>query len=428
VIAIQKVSNITYFKAKINPPKYPGSVYSVPQEEITRQQMTLQSCNRFCIVQYLMVLILFLTPYTAIAQIEFDESFTRYPPVPAKWDYCQTAGYLNSSVSGQDGLPGTAYRIGIDEFRGTATCICGKREGCLGLTKEEIKFYSEETESDEESELYSISRLPKPDLSQFNRSADGQCKDYTETRVPQKTLVQKNEIRLWKDSWPDAKTGYWVSFRFRLDGSIDRCGSMRWIGGQIKAGDGKKSPVIAQRFDNGVFHITIETPIPGKDDKSKRFIIAKSADGNPDAGSGLQSSNNGEDRFTCDLSNKEGIPKDCEYQGVNYEVFKPLPSVKDGQWVQMDYYIKLEEACKSTKNADCERELEIWSQGEKITAVKGNFGATDAHEKKLKFKFGVYRDFQAGNAGIIIDQLTLRKDPTPCWSPSNRSLSSEDCD
>ena len=213
--------------------------------------MTSKFFSQFRIKQIFLSVFLCSTPFTTMAQVELDESFDRFPPPESKWNLCQAARYLNTSTVGQDGQPGTAYRIGIDGFRGTAGCICGKREGCLGLTEKKLKFYSDAGDSDEESELYPVSRIPEPALFQFQSSVDEQCKHYTKTRVPQKNLAQKNEIRLWKDSWPDANIGYWHSFRFRIDGNIDRCGSMRWVGGQIKAGDGKKSPVIAQRFDNG---------------------------------------------------------------------------------------------------------------------------------------------------------------------------------
>ena len=50
----------------------------------------------------------------------------------------------------------------------------------------------------------------------------------------------------------------WYSFSFRVEGDYPRFGSTRWVIGQWKE-ENKASPFLAQRFDNGVFHITVQS-------------------------------------------------------------------------------------------------------------------------------------------------------------------------
>ena len=50
----------------------------------------------------------------------------------------------------------------------------------------------------------------------------------------------------------------WYSFSFRVEGDYPRYGSTRWVIGQWKE-ENKASPFLAQRFDNGVFHITVQS-------------------------------------------------------------------------------------------------------------------------------------------------------------------------
>ncbi len=83
----------------------------------------------------------------------------------------------------------------------------------------------------------------------------------------------------------------------------------------------------------------------------------------------------------------------------------------------MDYYVRMAGPCDTGNPNNCDRLLEVWAQGKKIVTVKGRFGAEKAHQALLNFKIGVYRDLQAGDAGIVIDHLILRHDPDKKWSP-----------
>jgi hypothetical protein len=64
--------------------------------------------------------------------------------------------------------------------------------------------------------------------------------------------------------------------------------------------------------------------------------------------------------------------------------------------------------------------LEIWADGYPIARVEGRFGVADADEGLLNIKLGIYRDLQAGNAGLTVEQFSMRHDPEKAWSPAER--------
>ena len=84
---------------------------------------------------------------------------------------------------------------------------------------------------------------------------------------------QRAELRTSKAAWPTYDGNeVWFSFSFRIDANVPSTGSARTIIGQWKA-PGDNSPFVAQRFDNGVFHITVQ-------DNDTRRVVAK-AEGDP---------------------------------------------------------------------------------------------------------------------------------------------------
>ena len=87
------------------------------------------------------------------------------------------------------------------------------------------------------------------------------------------TPCQRAELRLHGNLRPDYGEEVWYSFWFKVSGDIQPIGSNRTVIGQWKA-PRDNSPFLAQRFDNGVFHITVQ-------DGPNRVTVA-SAKGNPD--------------------------------------------------------------------------------------------------------------------------------------------------
>jgi hypothetical protein len=91
---------------------------------------------------------------------------------------------------------------------------------------------------------------------------------------PKTEVCQRAEVRNAPAAWPKYDgSEVWYAFSFRLDGKVPSTGSARTIIGQWKA-PGDDSPFVAQRFDNGVFHITVQ-------DNDIRRVVAK-AEGDPD--------------------------------------------------------------------------------------------------------------------------------------------------
>lgn len=73
--------------------------------------------------------------------------------------------------------------------------------------------------------------------------------------------TQRNELRLQqKPELVHSQNGaHWYSMTFRADGNIPSCGSARWILAQWKQERHGLSPFLAQRFDNGVLHVTVQS-------------------------------------------------------------------------------------------------------------------------------------------------------------------------
>lgn len=85
---------------------------------------------------------------------------------------------------------------------------------------------------------------------------------------------QRAELRLHGKLRPVYGKEVFHGFSFKVSGDIQPFGSNRTVIGQWKAPK-DNSPFLAQRFDNGVFHITIQNG-------PKRITVA-SAEGDPDA-------------------------------------------------------------------------------------------------------------------------------------------------
>lgn len=301
-----------------------------------------------------------------------------------------------------EGSPGNlAYGFGVDDEIGVVPCRCLKRAECPAVVEV----------PDVEPLTYQAPMLPTP------LPAGDQCSGYEPSRIPPIRKLQKNELRLWVEDWPQASAGTWFSIRFRIEGEIDHCGSMRWVGGQIKAHGKDESPFIAQRFDNGIFHVTIEGP-HRLANRMERVIVAK-APGDPDRGSSLAPWA-GSETVTCDMSDGTPRPDGCGIAGRVMPLGGALPSIDGGRWIQMDYYVRMRGKCDPKDPENCDRLLEIWADGNPVARVVGRFGVANADEGPLNLKLGIYRDQQAGNASLTVDAFSIRNDPDKLWSPAQR--------
>jgi hypothetical protein len=178
----------------------------------------------------------------------------------------------------------------------------------------------------------------------------------------------KNDERaeLWEADSTHLKFGteVWYRFSMYIDPAIPRSDGNRLVIGEWKE-DGGHSPMVAQRFVNRHFTITIEqdndAPARMKDDDDCRILVA----------------------------HDEGLPatdsNSCAIE-IKIRSFHNLPNVF-GRWTVMMYHLKASVAGDGI--------LEVWANGLPIVSVSGRIGFRDHCTDKQYFKFGPYRDHVA---------------------------------
>ena len=224
--------------------------------------------------------------------------------------------------------------------------------------------------------------------------------------------TQRNELRL--QNRPNLIHGlrepHWYSIDFRIDGDIARCGSARWILAQWKA-PGEDSPFLAQRFDNGILHVTVEN-------NHCRCMVAKGS-GDPDAmvagmpgifvplPQGLRETR----PLGCIATNPgDDAPETlCEPDGLVVEtrggrVPPALPDPKRS-WVRMTYLVK--------GDGEGNGRIDIYANGEFVVRARGHMGRR-GEAGAVKFKIGHYRDRIPGEAVLSVDRFCMSPDVGTC--------------
>ncbi|HTO33041.1 MAG TPA: heparin lyase I family protein [Pararhizobium sp.] len=276
---------------------------------------------------------------------------------------------------------------------------------------------------------------------------------------------QRAELRTIKSSWPIFGDEVWYAFSFRVEGNVPPIGSTRFVISQWK-GPGDSSPMLAQRFDNGVFHITVQ-------DNETRRVVAQ-AEGDYEAVLSAQNllgkldPNDGEtvdavkalqsidqliksqpelskelfdqtllkgleaEKPTSDtkeiskalgLKNSELVSQFSAFSFVaNPEKYlgeaeidiipegnRKLPDPRKG-WVDMVYRIK-PGRLDNEYGPRQKGEIDIWANGDKIVSVRGNIGAKLRADLPLElrgpyFKFGTYRLRIPGTFDFKFDEFS----------------------
>jgi hypothetical protein len=221
------------------------------------------------------------------------------------------------------------------------------------------------------------------------------------------TDCQRAEVRTIRNSWPIFGDEVWYRFSFKVGGDIAEIGSRRFVIGQWK-GPGDASPMLAQRFDNGIFHITVQ-------DNDTRYVIA-SAEGDPDAIVPVQQELALQEpaHSVEDLPAAAYGPTPGRYLGDSDIKIIPepnavLPDPRKG-WVDMVYRLKP----GRTDNEYGPKRLgaiDVWANGRKIVSVRGNIGTTLKKDNPLPligpyFKFGIYRLRQPGVVRFSFDEFS----------------------
>ncbi|HUE45804.1 MAG TPA: heparin lyase I family protein [Aestuariivirgaceae bacterium] len=195
---------------------------------------------------------------------------------------------------------------------------------------------------------------------------------------------QISEIREAPDQRLHFGQEAWYAFSFRIDGRGPVTGDQRWqIGGWKQESDG--SPFLAQRFDNGIFHVTLESG-------NSRVLVATSE---------------GEAKsFFAQLKNDilsrfAYVSDPARYDGgdditMEYGLDPILPDPRRG-WVDMVYRVK--------GGLDHDGIVEVYANGRFIVRATGTIGVFGAEDPSQYFRFGHNRAPMPGTSTIHIDRF-----------------------
>lgn len=225
---------------------------------------------------------------------------------------------------------------------------------------------------------------------------------------------QRNEIRIANNKRCKFGDEVWYRFKFKVAGTIPEAGSVRWVIGQWKQESGG-SPFLAQRFDNGIFHITVQR-------NADRILVTK-APGNPNARSmgpdqrGFmvhqkrirRVSWGGIDTWPINSDVDRGPHQVFLFNGgfgknLDTDIVVELgadPVLPDPKldWVDMVYRVR--------GGVDGTGLIEIWANGVFKARVRGTIGNDDSAGPTQYFKFGLYRDIHDsfGSAHFYFDDF-----------------------
>ena len=211
------------------------------------------------------------------------------------------------------------------------------------------------------------------------------CKVEDVDGVSRRVCLQKTELR--ERFWRRYAIPGWYGFSFRLEGEIRERKPERFIFAQWKRQDSGGSPFLALRFDNGVFHITLQDDHLTDEMDECRVLVAK-APGDFDAELKTFAAN--EDNAPCMWTDYAGrIKSNVKVSGPNGGSPSLLPDPCAG-WVDAVLFVEASE----TGNG----EIRIYaaanrfaSPSDLIAIAKGRIRASGSGNRQY-FKFGIYRD------------------------------------
>lgn len=213
--------------------------------------------------------------------------------------------------------------------------------------------------------------------------------------------IQRQELRLHKQFGHAADEPHLYSLRFRMPAVIeDRASSTRWVIAQWKQEPisdvyqslGKEwgpSPFLAQRFDDGVLHVTVQ-------DEHCRCRIASAP-----LPSGIVEPWNNGTPADCRSTHPGKDGQMCTPDLVAEYGPKPVLDSPMGQWVDMRYRVQ---ASRSAPAA-----IEVWQGDRFIVRVTGKIGyePQSGDVSQTKFKIGQYRDYMPFVHAMEIDQVAV---------------------
>ena len=208
--------------------------------------------------------------------------------------------------------------------------------------------------------------------------------------------IQRQELRLQSQYTHAADEPFTYKLRFRMPAVIqDTKNSVRWVTAQwkqepVSPAYKDPSPVLAQRFDDGVLHVTVQ-------DEYCRCRVASA----PLPDGSIWPARPGV-AHDC-ISTRPGDPDNTACTAnltVEYGADPVLPSAR-GAWVDMQYRVQMSRSKPAA--------IEIYANGRFIVRVTGKIGYEPAPGKisQTKFKIGHYRDYLPSVDTMDIDRVEV---------------------
>jgi hypothetical protein len=210
--------------------------------------------------------------------------------------------------------------------------------------------------------------------------------------------IQRQELQFQKPLVHDAAKPYLYSFRFRMPGTVeDTVNSIRWVTAQWKeepvsnayseefGENWGPSPFLAQRFDNGVLHVTVQ-------DEHCRCMVASAP---PADNTGL-TWENGVPKYCLSTHPKTKNQACTPDLKVEYGDDPVLSSPVD-RWVEMTYRVQA--------GRDKPAMIEIHEGARFIVRITGSIGyqPEPGETVQTRFKIGQYRDYMPTVDAMDID-------------------------
>jgi hypothetical protein len=185
----------------------------------------------------------------------------------------------------------------------------------------------------------------------------------------------------------------------------DTTNSIRWVTAQWKqeplsdvyqqefGNEWGPSPFLAQRFDDGILHVTVQ-------DEHCRCIVASAPNSREPNATWV------DDKPRRCESTRPGDPigTTCESTlRVKYGDSPELTSPR-GRWVEMKYRVQ---ASRSKEGA----KISVYQDGRFIVSVEGSIGYQPSSKEQpmTKFKIGHYRDYEPFAHAMDIDWVRVKK-------------------
>ncbi len=214
---------------------------------------------------------------------------------------------------------------------------------------------------------------------------------------------QRQELRLQDNERHKVPEAFRYTIRFRMPHSIaDEENSVRWVTAQWKhepvsrrykaelGPDWSPSPFLAQRFDDGILHVTVQ-------DEDCRCTIASAPkpDGSTEAWQDGAVQN-------C-LSTRPTDPDGTTCVSTLRAQYGPDPVLTSprGRWVEMSYRVQADRSKDAV--------IEVSQDGRLIVRVTGRIGydVNPLQDSYVKFKFGAYRDYMPSVDEMQVDSVSI---------------------